>query len=116
MASESNSDQEAWSRSALTVALWFAYTPAFLFSPDAAKRAFRALPDHELWALALYAVVSSVCVFLALVALTVLVRRVAPRTRKKLSLFLLISWLPHTGVVWLLWFLDVIRQPGAWID
>lgn len=117
MTSETKPMTDAWLRRALTVALGFAYTPAFVASPLALKDALRALLAQEkLWGLGLGVVASCVAVVLAFLALTLFRRPLAERTRKKLFLFLLAYWFPHTALVAYWGFLGAVAAPGAWID
>jgi hypothetical protein len=117
MTSDAKPMTDVWLRRALTVSLWLAYAPAFLFSWGAVKGALKAVRDQqELWGLALYAMGSCMGVSLALVTLTLLVRRVTARTQKRLFLFLLANWLPHLVLVWLWAFTETIGIAGAWID
>lgn len=107
----------AWLRRALTVALCFAYTPAFIASLASAKNTVSALLARQtLFGLGLVTMVSCIAVSLAFLALTVFARSLAERTRKRLFVFLLAYWLPHTLLVAFWGFLDTVGGPGAWID
>ena len=117
MTSETQPMTEAWLRCALTVALGFAYTPAFVASPVAIKDALGALLVQEkLWGLGLCVVASCGAVVLAFLALTIFARLLVESTRKKLFLFLLAYWFPHTALVAFWGFLGAVAMPGAWID
>ena len=117
MTCETKPMTDAWLRRALTVALWFAYTPALLFTPAAVLHGFGAVREQgELWGLALYAMGSCVGVSLALITVTVLTRWVSTTKQKRLFLFLLVNWLPHIVIVWFCSFLQLVGTPGAWID
>lgn len=117
MASEPNLVPEAWSLRALTVALGFAYAPFFVTAPSVLAHVLSVVAGlRHLWGLALLAIASSGAVTFAFLALTVGVRWLPARSRKRLFIFLLAHWLPHNVLLALWGFFQVLSQPGGWID
>jgi hypothetical protein len=106
-----------WRRRALTLALFFAYAPGFVAAPFIVEDALRRIAHWQEFALlSLYTLASFAALGAAFIALTLPSRFVQLKARRRLFVFLLAYWLPHTLLVLLWAFLGALDHPSAWID
>lgn len=105
----------AWWRRALTLALAFAYAPSMAAAPFVTKDVLRRIgARHEFFALGAYTLASFIAVTAAFIALAVGPKH--SKTQKRLFVFLLAYWFPHTLAVLCWAFVGSVGHTGAWID
>jgi hypothetical protein len=102
-----------WKYRVLALPLLVVYSVDYEISRASRARLYRTITElRHAWPLALYVLISIAAVSVALLALLFGAHWLEPKTRKRLAIFLVLYWLPHTMVVGLWCMLD---NTSAWI-